>query len=134
MSDEEKRRKAAEYQREYRLANKERLSEYKRERHKRRKHLESARSRMRLYGITQDQFDSLLAAQDHSCAVCRTQDPGKRGTFFVDHCHASGAVRGLLCLQCNVVLGMSQDNPDTLRRAISYLAAPPAREILNKDL
>lgn len=75
------------------------------------------------YGITKDQFDSLLAAQNFSCAICSTTEPRGSGTFHVDHCHESGAVRGLLCLGCNAGLGNFRDNPTSLMRAIEYLTA-----------
>jgi hypothetical protein len=64
----------------------------------------------------------MLEAQDHLCALCRGQF-GEKG-FHVDHCHESLKVRGLLCVNCNVGLGCFQDDPERLRAAIEYLAAP----------
>lgn len=78
------------------------------------------------YGMTLDQYDALLAAQRHRCAICGTTDPGftrhgTRANFHVDHDHVSGVVRGLLCFPCNKGLGMFKDNPEALMRAALYL-------------
>lgn len=69
------------------------------------------------YGITQVEFEALLLAQDGRCAICRVLllKP------VVDHDHDTQIVRGLLCSNCNVALGMMRDNPDTLLRAVDYL-------------
>ena len=74
-----------------------------------------------LYGISAEQYDQLWQSQDGRCAICRTDTPGGRGGFHVDHCHVSGAVRGLLCNNCNQGLGKFADDPDRLRTAANYL-------------
>lgn len=80
----------------------------------------SLRSR---YGITLADFDAMLADQGGVCAICLSPDPrDRRGVFHVDHCHTSGAVRGLLCYPCNVSLGGFSDDPVRLQSAIDYLA------------
>jgi hypothetical protein len=65
-----------------------------------------ARRRYRLkylYGLTMDEFDAMLAAQDFKCRICRSPDPrAKDGIWHVDHDHDTGAVRGILCGPCNV--------------------------------
>lgn len=71
--------------------------------------------------MTEGDFDSMLESQGGACAICRTKEPGGRN-WCVDHCHDSGKVRGILCLECNAGLGKFKDNPDFLRRAIEYLA------------
>lgn len=61
-----------------------------------------------------------LVRQEGRCAICgRDLKPG-RGTH-VDHCHRTGAVRGLLCSKCNPALGLFEDNVDALIRAAEYL-------------
>jgi hypothetical protein len=75
--------------------------------------------RKRKYGLTQDQFASLLLDQNNRCAVCGEE-------FFetphVDHAHdATKRVRGLLCRKCNALLGQAKDSVDTLLRAVVYL-------------
>lgn len=73
------------------------------------------------YGITLDEFNSRLEAQDHKCAICYTEIPGGLGTWHVDHCHETNKVRGLLCSRCNLSLGGFQDNIVLLLNAIKYL-------------
>ncbi|MEU2713871.1 endonuclease VII domain-containing protein [Streptomyces sp. NPDC007205] len=76
----------------------------------------------RKYGLTLQEYDRLVDAADGRCAICRQEPaPGKR--LVVDHDHGTGVVRGLLCQNCNVMIGMAQDNPSTLARAIAYLHA-----------
>lgn len=75
-----------------------------------------------LYGLSQEQFEALLATQDGRCAICGSADwPGKHRRPYVDHCHKTGAVRGLLCGKCNNGLGMYDDDPARLRAAADYL-------------
>ena len=83
----------------------------------RRQHLQ------RSYGITPEQYSELLEKQKHKCAACHTTEPGgKHNIFVVDHSHATGKVRGLLCKDCNIALGLLKDNTDTIANLIRYLA------------
>jgi Recombination endonuclease VII len=70
-------------------------------------------------------FDALLKAQEGMCAICGTDKGSSTGKddrrLAVDHCHATGAVRGLLCGNCNRMLGLAKDSPDLLRKAAAYL-------------
>lgn len=68
------------------------------------------------YGITEDDFERMLAQQGGVCAICRAV-PGT----FVDHCHATGQVRGILCFNCNNGLGHFQDSLVGLELAALYL-------------
>jgi hypothetical protein len=86
--------------------------------------------RMRLYGLSQADYDAMLVAQDGSCAICDGPAVGKRVTnFFIDHDHAccpgtrscGECVRGLLCNTCNRLLGLAFDNAELLRAAADYL-------------
>lgn len=74
------------------------------------------------YGLTIKDYESLLAAQDHKCSICR------RGLDafepHVDHSHATGQVRGLLCFNCNTGLGHFRDDITVLKAAIEYLDRP----------
>lgn len=74
------------------------------------------------YGITSDDFDKMLSAQNNTCKVCSGPPMGK-GRYHVDHCHKTGKIRGLLCHKCNVALGMVQDSKEHLLSLISYLGA-----------
>lgn len=73
------------------------------------------------YGLTREQYDEMLASQGGCCSICKAGDPLGKGAWHVDHCHDSGAVRGLLCHQCNVGLGHFKDSPTFLAAAIDYL-------------
>lgn len=77
--------------------------------------------RMRNYGVTPEQYEAMLEVQANRCAICRTDTPGGKGTWHVDHCHDSKAVRGLLCHHCNIMLGNAKDDPAVLRSAAAYL-------------
>ena len=74
----------------------------------------------RLYGITADDFDRMLAEQGGGCAICGSPDPQGRN-FHVDHCHDSKVVRGILCHPCNTGLGNFVDDPGRLAAAVAYL-------------
>jgi len=75
------------------------------------------------YNLTLEAVDKMLAEQNGGCAICRTDRPcGQRAaTWSVDHDHATGAVRGLLCTRCNRALGMFGDSAERLRAAAAYL-------------
>lgn len=82
------------------------------------------------YGLTHDDVVALWDLQGQSCAVCWrpiTVPPleGGGGSHMkyaaVDHDHATGEVRGLLCFQCNTGLGSFRDRPDVLREAAAYV-------------
>ena len=74
------------------------------------------------YGITPEQYDVMLAKQNGKCAICSVKKPGGRTKmFFIDHCHSTGSIRGLLCMRCNTGLGLILDSPKYLLNAISYL-------------
>ncbi len=73
------------------------------------------------YGMSIEQYDEMLKDQGNCCAICGTNTPGHKGRFVVDHNHKTGQVRALLCSACNTLLGMSKDDPKTLRKAARYL-------------
>jgi hypothetical protein len=74
----------------------------------------------RKFGLTIQQYDSMLESQNHVCAICLKAEPsGKK--LAIDHCHSSGVVRGLLCGKCNKSLGGFGDDPEILRSALGYL-------------
>lgn len=82
----------------------------------------------RTYGLTADEVDRMLDAQNGRCAICGAK-PERLASMHVDHDHQRGHLRGLLCLSCNQGLGQFRDDPTMLLRAIVYLrqrGAPPA--------
>ena len=68
------------------------------------------------YGITTSQYEQMYEEQRGECYICSSASK-----LFVDHCHETGKVRGLLCHHCNLVLGHAKDNPHILRLAATYL-------------
>lgn len=77
-----------------------------------------------LYGITLDQKNEMFAEQGGSCKICKTPfGSEKKYLPHIDHDHATGKVRGLLCDYCNRGLGAFKDNIESLKNAISYLLA-----------
>lgn len=87
----------------------------------------------RQYGITLDKYRELLTQQNGVCAICgklpgetrpdqgRSQGRPVRPLLAVDHDHATGKVRGLLCLPCNRGIGFLEDDIETVRSALKYL-------------
>lgn len=73
---------------------------------------------LKKYGLTPASFKALRDAQGGCCAVCTR---AFTDTPRVDHDHATGKVRGLLCGLCNRMLGLAGDDTDVLARAIAYL-------------
>ena len=109
----------------YREAHKEELSGRRR---RRRDPMARRKHRLRcIYGISLEEYDAMLDRQGGVCAICKKKpDEGK--ALFVDHCHITGRVRGLLCGKCNSVLAFGNDDPDILRAAIAYLRAARDRD------
>lgn len=70
----------------------------------------------RRYGITAEDADRMLAEQDGLCDICE-----RRPAVHVDHDHATGKVRGLLCFNCNAGLGHFRDDADVMTLALGYL-------------
>jgi hypothetical protein len=106
------------------------LSEYEREPVRTERHQERQRQRYRVdarrsknlrakFGLTLDEYHEMLEAQGGVCKVCGGVNIDRR--LAVDHCHATGRVRGLLCGLCNIGLGYFKDDPARLRGALAYL-------------
>lgn len=116
---EEKRLHRNKYHAEWRAKNKDKMQEARRKRNAKpnalRKHLLKY-----AHGLTLEQYDELLHAQNSVCAICQTTCNTKK-VLSVDHDHNTGAIRGLLCNACNQALGLLKDNPDIAFNANIYL-------------
>lgn len=105
-----------EYQRQWRKLN----PDYEKQHRDHEKVREEAWRRR--YGITRADYNNMLAAQKSCCAICGTTEIGRGHTHFhVDHNHATGKVRGLLCDKCNRGLGYFNDAANILKAAYLYL-------------
>lgn len=79
-----------------------------------------------MHGITLEHYNKILNKQNGVCAICKCKETSKKYNFLpVDHCHKTDTVRGLLCSNCNVGLGMFKDNITLLQSAIEYLSRNP---------
>lgn len=73
-------------------------------------------------GWTQDDYERALIKQEGKCAICHcTLNSSRYTKLAVDHCHKTGKLRGLLCMNCNTALGLFKDSPERLKEAIQYL-------------
>lgn len=85
--------------------------------------------RLKKYGITIDDYNFLREQQGFCCAICnRHEEQVEQGmavktshSLCIDHCHTTGKIRGLLCTNCNTLIGKSKDNIAVLESAIKYL-------------
>lgn len=93
-----------------------------------RRHLIREHNRQYNLGVPVGTYNFLIAEFGAQCSMCGTKDPGgqgqKNGQFHIDHDHESGRVRGLLCNNCNVGIGMLQHSAKLLLAGIEYLARP----------
>ena len=85
------------------------------------------------YGLRPGEYKALYAAQGGRCYIC-LRAKGLSRRLAVDHDHATGFVRGLLCTTCNKELGHARDDPAHFERAIEYLKEPPAIQLLGERL
>lgn len=90
--------------------------------HHRRQHLQ------RRYGLSLEAYEEMLCRQDGRCAGCGADAAGRSLAVDHDHscCPATGwscgkCLRGLLCTNCNSILGMAEDDVDRLMALVSYL-------------
>lgn len=74
---------------------------------------------LKIYGLTVIQFSQMLEQQNGLCAICRNGSNHKK--LQVDHDHATGKVRALLCNSCNTALGLAKDDINRLKSFIQYL-------------
>ena len=118
------------YQKAWRADNAEAVAEYQREYQKDYKQREGAkadalrRHLWKYYKMTPSEFNELWEAQSGKCAICDVaMAPRGRAhnSAAVDHNHENGAVRGLLCRNCNAGIGYLKDDPDRLIAAAEYL-------------
>lgn len=85
----------------------------------------------KVHGINEDEYQAQLGAQRGRCAICGLQaEEAANGRLDVDHCHDTGAMRGLLCGPCNRGIGQFADDPERVRAAAAYLDRHRAAAVL----
>lgn len=86
----------------------------------------------RSFGISLDDYKRMHQEQSGVCAVCGEKEShrykGDVRSLSVDHCHATGAIRQLLCHSCNHGLGCFRDNPELMRAAAQYIEHHRAKQ------
>ena len=105
--NEKNKEQIAAYAKEYNEKNKEQLALYKKE------------WNIKKYGLSLEDYNNMLDKQNHNCEICSVSFLDNK--HFIDHCHTTNKVRGLLCLNCNTGLGHFKDNIERLTQAINYL-------------
>lgn len=134
----QRREKRVQYKREWNQRNKDAIAAKQRERvaanpEKYRTYFRNYHIK-KTYGITPEQYASMLAEQNGGCAICGR---GPNGTnhverdLLIDHDHETGAVRGLLCNNCNAGMGIIGDTAEHLEAAIAYLRKYQSKEASN---
>jgi hypothetical protein len=74
------------------------------------------------YGLTAERYEEMLQECKGRCEVCKAPfSEITKDRPFVDHCHKTGKVRGLICLRCNAALGHAGDDPKILRALARYV-------------
>ncbi len=113
--------KSTEYTMKWRNKNKERWTAYNKKWKAENKHRTRGYELKGHYGITLEQYDQMLANQNHSCKICKKHKDLFKGPLVVDHCHETKKIRGLLCTPCNTALGLLKEDPILFVAAMNYL-------------
>jgi len=89
-----------------------------------RKHSTRAYTIRTKFGLSMQEYDELREGQGCRCKICGTDKARVRHhdyAWYVDHDHVTGKVRGLLCHNCNIAMGLLKENIETLQSTITYL-------------
>lgn len=115
------------YAKAYREAHREQTREASRKHYQENKERKKIYARNYSYGLTNEQYEFLLKTQNYMCAICETHQKDLKMPLHVDHNHVTGKVRGMLCRDCNLALGLLKDSLFFCKNAVHYLE----REITN---
>jgi hypothetical protein len=80
------------------------------------------------YGVSLEWYEETLEQQGGGCATCGGPPGGSRVFFCVDHNHKTGRVRGLLCKDCNLALGIVEEDPIVLELLAQYIRDHETKE------
>lgn len=81
----------------------------------------AAHQRLKRMGLTREDYDRMYAEQKGCCAICGQHEDQFEKALTADHDHRTGKIRGLLCMNCNLILGHADDSVDILQKCIAYL-------------
>lgn len=99
-------------------------TQYHKKRYAKESIAERERHLIKKYNVTLADYDSMFKNQNGQCAICgKVQE----SAFDVDHCHKTGEVRGLLCTNCNRMIGHAHDDTGRLIKAANYLSRKSRR-------
>jgi hypothetical protein len=121
LTEEEKKEKARRVAREWHKNNKEKSNERRKEYNKNHPRWHRKYWLKKQFNITLEEYEKLFNNQDGKCAICGEHQDNVGKTLSVDHDHFTDEIRGLLCYNCNLLLGHAKDNPYILRKALEYL-------------
>lgn len=104
----------------YRLANPEKVAaSRKRDSQNNKKRIKN--TNLQKFGITLEKYNEILTNQSGCCKICKTHESKLTKALAVDHNHATGEIRGLLCHNCNIGLGHFKDSENLLLTAAQYI-------------
>jgi hypothetical protein len=73
------------------------------------------------YGISTIEYNQMLVSQNFLCKICKVHHTEAHNGLYVDHCHKSEKVRGLLCQKCNSAIGMLREDINIINNVLEYL-------------
>lgn len=109
-----------EYQRNFRLNNREKLLFDRRNAPSNSRTNRRIRNLRYKYNITIEDYNKMFTVQNGKCFICDSP-PEENDVLCVDHCHESGNVRKLLCRKCNKALGLFNDDLNVIKKAFIYI-------------
>ncbi len=113
--------KFKEKNRKYYLENKEQFSKNSKEYSKINKDSIKDYKLKKDFGISLNDYNKMFNEQEGKCKICYTHQCEFKRLFAVDHCHKTDKIRGLLCTNCNLLLGKAKDSIKILESSINYL-------------
>jgi len=117
--------KAREYAHSYYMRNREKFAQAQKERRKRLGSVLKERQRWygmkHVHGITKEQFDAMLVAQNGVCGLCGGPPRGRHNQWHIDHDHTTDVIRGLLCMTCNPAIERADSSEGWLERAAEWV-------------
>lgn len=76
---------------------------------------------LRCYNITPECYKKMMESQNDCCAICKKHQSTFKRRLCIDHNHETNKIRGILCDNCNTMIGLSKDSIQTFQSAIKYI-------------